>query len=40
VSNYQWWAVLAAAAVFLKTRSMIAMISVGMAVFTVLRLWA
>lgn len=38
--NYQWWAVLAAAAVFIKTRNMIAMISVGMALFTVLRLWA
>lgn len=39
-TNYQWWAVLVAAAVFIKTRNMIAMISVGMALFTVLRLWA
>ena len=39
-SNYQWWAVLAAGATFLKTRNMIAMISVGMTVFTVLRVWA
>jgi branched-subunit amino acid transport protein len=34
------WALLAAAAVFAKWRSMTAMIVVGMAVFTVLRLWA
>ncbi|CAN5615133.1 AzlD domain-containing protein [soil metagenome] len=40
ISNYQWWALLAAAAVFVKTRNMIAMITVGMVVFTVLRLWA
>ena len=40
VSNHQWWALLAAAAVFVKTRNMIAMIAVGMTVFTVLRLWA
>ncbi len=38
--NYQWWALVAAAAVFVKTRNMIAMITVGMAVFTALRLWA
>lgn len=40
VNNFQWWALLAAAAVFIKTRNMIATITVGMAVFTVLRLWA
>lgn len=38
--NNQLWAALAASMVFLKTRNMIAMITVGMAVFTVLRLWA
>lgn len=40
VRNYQWWALVAAAAVFIKTRNMIAMITVGMTVFTVLRVWA
>lgn len=40
IRNYQWWALVAAAAVFVKTRSMIAMITVGMALFTGLRLWA
>ncbi len=40
VNNYQWWALLAAAAVFAKTRNMLAMIAVGMALFTALRLWA
>ncbi len=40
VNNFQWWALLAAAAVFIKARNMIASITVGMAVFTVLRLWA
>lgn len=40
VHNYQWWALLAASAVFVKTRSMIASITVGMALFTALRLWA
>jgi branched-subunit amino acid transport protein len=34
------WAVLAAAAVFAKTRNMMVMMAVGMAVFTVLRLYA
>ena len=40
LNNYQLWALLAAVAVFLKTRSMIVMITVGMTVFTVLRVWA
>jgi branched-subunit amino acid transport protein len=40
VSNYQWWALLAGAAVFIRTRNMMAMIAVGMTVFTVLRIWA
>lgn len=40
LDNYQWWALVAAAAVFIKTRNMIAMITVGMTVFTVLRIWA
>jgi len=38
--NNQWWALLAGSIVFVKTRNMIAMITVGMVVFTVLRLWA
>jgi len=38
VHNYQMWAILAAALVFATTRNMIAMMVVGMAVFTVLRL--
>ena len=38
--NYQLWALLAAAVIFTKTRNMVATITVGMAVFTVLRLWA
>ncbi len=40
IHNFQWWALLAAAAVFIKTRNMVLTISVGMAVFTALRLWA
>lgn len=40
VDNNQLWAAMAAAVVFVKTRNMIAMISIGMVVFTVLRLWA
>jgi branched-subunit amino acid transport protein len=39
VHNNQIWALLAAALVFAKTRNMIAMMVVGMAVFTALRLW-
>ncbi|HQZ36640.1 MAG TPA: AzlD domain-containing protein [Ilumatobacteraceae bacterium] len=38
VHNYQMWALIAAGLVFAKTRNMIAMMVVGMAVFTVLRL--
>lgn len=38
VHNYRIWAVAAAAIVFVKTRNMLAMMVVGMAVFTVLRL--
>ncbi len=38
VHNYQMWAILAAALVFATTRNMIAMMVVGMAVFTALRL--
>lgn len=38
--NHQMWAALAACAVFAKWRNMTAMICVGMAVFTALRLWA
>ena len=40
VHNYQLWALLAAAVVFIKSRNMVATIAVGMAVFTALRLWA
>jgi branched-subunit amino acid transport protein len=40
VNNNQMWAVLAATAVFCKTRNMMFMMAVGMAVFTVLRLYA
>ncbi|MFZ4718281.1 MAG: AzlD domain-containing protein [Ilumatobacteraceae bacterium] len=36
--NHQMWALLAAAAVFARWRNMTAMIVVGMAVFTVVRL--
>jgi branched-subunit amino acid transport protein len=36
--NYRIWAVLAAAAVFAKTRNMLLMMAVGLAVFTALRL--
>ncbi len=36
--NYRIWAVVAAGAVFAKTRNMLAMMVVGMAVFTALRL--
>ena len=39
VHNNQIWALLAAAVVFAKTRNMVAMMVVGMAVFTALRLW-
>jgi branched-subunit amino acid transport protein len=38
VHNYEMWAIVAAALVFAKTRNMIAMMVVGMAVFTALRL--
>jgi branched-subunit amino acid transport protein len=38
--NNQMWAVLAASLVFAKTRNMLLMMCVGMAVFTALRLWA
>jgi branched-subunit amino acid transport protein len=38
VHNHQMWALLAAAAVFARTRNMLAMIGVGMVVFTLLRL--
>jgi branched-subunit amino acid transport protein len=38
--NNQMWALLAASLVFARTRNMTAMLAVGMAVFTVLRLWA
>ncbi|MDO8361362.1 MAG: AzlD domain-containing protein [Actinomycetota bacterium] len=38
--NNQMWALLAGSLVFAKTRNMVATITVGMAVFTVLRLWA
>jgi len=38
VHNFEMWAVVAAALVFAKTRNMIAMMVVGMTVFTVLRL--
>jgi branched-subunit amino acid transport protein len=37
--NNQMWAVLAASLVFAKTRNMLLMMCVGMAVFTALRLW-
>jgi branched-subunit amino acid transport protein len=36
--NYRIWAVIAAAVVFAKTRNMLVMMAVGLAVFTVLRL--
>ena len=36
--NHQMWALLAAAAVFAKTRNMAAMMAVGLSVFTALRL--
>ncbi len=38
-NNHQMWALLAAGLVFAKFRNMTAMICVGMAVFTALRLW-
>ena len=38
VHNYEMWAIIAAALVFAKTRNMVAMMVVGMAVFTALRL--
>lgn len=38
VDNEQLWGVVAAGAVFIWTRSMLAMMTVGMVVFTVLRL--
>ena len=37
--NNQMWALLIASLVFAKTRNMLAMMAVGMAVFTALRLW-
>jgi branched-subunit amino acid transport protein len=37
--NNQMWALLAASAVFAKTRNMLVMMGVGMAVYTALRLW-
>jgi branched-subunit amino acid transport protein len=40
VHNNQMWAVLAAGAVFAWKRNMLLMMTVGMAVFTALRLWA
>lgn len=36
--NHQMWAVLVAVPVFVRTRSMVALIVVGMAVFTALRM--
>lgn len=39
VHNNQMWALLVAALVFAKTRNMLLMMAVGMAVFTALRLW-
>jgi branched-subunit amino acid transport protein len=38
LNNYRIWAVLAAGIVFAKTRNMLAMMAIGMAVFTLLRL--
>jgi branched-subunit amino acid transport protein len=38
LNNYRIWAVLAAGIVFAKTRNMLAMMVVGMAMFTLLRL--
>jgi branched-subunit amino acid transport protein len=38
--NHQMWALLAGSLVFLKYRSMLVMVSVGMAVFTLLRVFA
>ena len=40
VHNDQMWAVLIAAGVFYRTRNMMLMMAIGMAVFTVLRLYA
>lgn len=37
--NNQMWAMLAGSIVFAKTRNMLVMMGVGMAVFTALRLW-
>jgi branched-subunit amino acid transport protein len=37
--NNQMWALLAASLVFARTRNMLLMMCVGMAVFTALRLW-
>lgn len=39
-SNHAIWAALASAALFVRWRNMLAMITVGMLVFTALRLWA
>jgi branched-subunit amino acid transport protein len=39
LGNDQMWGVLVATAAFVRTRSMIAMMVAGMAVFTVVRLW-
>jgi branched-subunit amino acid transport protein len=38
--NHELWAVLVAALVFVRTRNMLVMMAAGMALFTVLRLWA
>ena len=40
VHNDQMWAVLIAAGVFYRTRNMMLMMAIGMAAFTVLRLYA
>ncbi len=37
--NNQMWALLVGGLVFAKTRNMLAMMGVGMTVFTILRLW-
>jgi branched-subunit amino acid transport protein len=37
--NNQMWALVVAGLVFAKTRNMLAMMAVGMTVFTSLRLW-
>jgi branched-subunit amino acid transport protein len=40
VDNHQMWGLLAATVVATRTRSMVVVITVGMVVFTALRLWA